>query len=152
MEDNLSLGLEHFSNNDNLNKSFDTDNDLQKGKRVPIGTVTGGYKKVAEGKWEAVKKESSKKGSTEGKGITGGKVSDEAAQAIFDANKDSQTRVSMRKYLTGDSHRFEVKTSQFGSNRLIVTNNETGKVSYAGADSKLADKLVDLGVPHTGKE
>jgi hypothetical protein len=34
---------------------------LKKGKKVPVGTVTGNYKKVAEGKWVPVKKDKSSK-------------------------------------------------------------------------------------------
>jgi hypothetical protein len=30
---------------------------LKKGKSVPVGTVTGNYKKVSEGKWQKVKKD-----------------------------------------------------------------------------------------------
>lgn len=38
------------------NDAFDIDL-IEKGKKMPIGTVSGGYKKVAEGKWIPVKKE-----------------------------------------------------------------------------------------------
>ena len=34
-------------------KSFE--NDLEKGKKMPIGTVSKGRKKVAEGKWVEIK-------------------------------------------------------------------------------------------------
>lgn len=38
----------------NMNPQFD----LEKGKKMPVGTVSNGMKKVAEGKWEKVKGES----------------------------------------------------------------------------------------------
>ena len=38
------------------------DSDMSKAKRMPVGTVSKGRKKVAEGKWRPVKKGSSKKG------------------------------------------------------------------------------------------
>lgn len=37
------------------------DSDIEKGRKVPVGTVTNGRKKVAEGKWVDVKKEGSRK-------------------------------------------------------------------------------------------
>jgi hypothetical protein len=58
-KDNLSLGLDSFEGSD-IEKGF-TDNDLEKGARVPIGTITNGYIKKAEGKWVAVKKDSKSK-------------------------------------------------------------------------------------------
>lgn len=48
----LSLGTEDFKGS-NVEKSFS--NNIEKGKAVPIGTVSGGYKKEAEGKWVPVK-------------------------------------------------------------------------------------------------
>lgn len=50
--DNLSLNLEDFKGS-NVEKSF-LNNDLEKGKKMPIGTVSNGYKKMAEGKWVPV--------------------------------------------------------------------------------------------------
>ena len=35
--------------------------DIEKGRKMPIGTVSGNYKKVAEGKWVPVKKDGGKK-------------------------------------------------------------------------------------------
>ena len=53
--DNLSLGLDSFKGSD-IEKGFN-DNDLEKGKILPVGTITNGYKKGADGKWRPVKKE-----------------------------------------------------------------------------------------------
>lgn len=56
--DNLSLDINAFKGS-GIEKGF-LDQDLEKGKKVPVGTVTNGYKKVAEGKWMPVKKEKKK--------------------------------------------------------------------------------------------
>ena len=61
MDHNLSLDLDSFENNDNLNKSFGVDNDLEKAKAMPIGTINKyGEIKTADG-WKWIKKE--KKGA-----------------------------------------------------------------------------------------
>ena len=51
--ENLSLGSEDFKGS-NVEKSF-ISNNIEKGKAVPVGTVSNGYKKEAEGKWVPVK-------------------------------------------------------------------------------------------------
>ena len=40
-----------------IHKSVQQDFLLKKGKSLPVGTVSGNYKKVAEGKWDKVKKD-----------------------------------------------------------------------------------------------
>jgi hypothetical protein len=45
----------------NIHQKVQEDFLLKKGKKVPVGTVTGNYKKVSEGKWVKVKKGDSKK-------------------------------------------------------------------------------------------
>jgi len=47
-----------FLNEDDFFKSITMDEggDLRKAKRIPVGTISHGYKKIAEGKWVPVKK------------------------------------------------------------------------------------------------
>lgn len=49
------------NNRKNIVKGFvEMDINLEKGKKMPIGTVSHGYKKVSEGKWEKVKNKEDK--------------------------------------------------------------------------------------------
>jgi hypothetical protein len=60
------LNLGGFTNISESDKKFEpientitkgfVNNDLEKGKKVPVGTVSNGYKKIAEGKWRKVGK------------------------------------------------------------------------------------------------
>ena len=45
---------------ESISKSQTMEDNIEKGKRVPVGTVSRGYKKVAEGKWVPVKDEKKK--------------------------------------------------------------------------------------------
>lgn len=83
--------------------------------------------------------------------VPGNKLSEKANNLIADSMKDVQSRVSMRAMMATDNYNFTVQTSQFGNNRLNITD-KAGKIVYSGADSKLADKLVESGVPHGGYE
>jgi len=58
--ENLGLNLEDFEGS-GIEKGFI--GDISKGKKVPVGTVTNGYKKMGEGKWVPVKKDKKSKSS-----------------------------------------------------------------------------------------
>ena len=52
--------LESKATKKSISKSKTMEDNIEKGKRVPVGTVSRGYKKVAEGKWVPVKDEKKK--------------------------------------------------------------------------------------------
>lgn len=58
-ETNLGLNTDHFKGS-GIDKGMNGLNDIEKGKKVPVGTITNGYKKVREGKWVPVKKQGKK--------------------------------------------------------------------------------------------
>ena len=88
----------------------------------------------------------------EGKTISGDKLTDPQKKKLLEGMVDTTSRANMRAMIGSDKYEFTIKTSQFGNNTLIITNNTDGREVYSGADSKFADKLVALGIPHGGDQ
>lgn len=63
--ENLSLDINAFKGS-SVEKGF-LQNDLEKGREMPIGTISRGYKKVAKGKWVPVAKTGKKTSQMDGK-------------------------------------------------------------------------------------
>ena len=74
-----------FENDQDFFKSFELENGLLKAKKMPIGTVSRGRKKIAKGKWVKVKKE---------------KISKEKQAVINRINKE--TDIKMLKFYLKD--------------------------------------------------
>lgn len=87
--------------------------ELEKGKKVPIGTITGKYKKVAEGKWQPTKsgehkaavKEESGEAKVIGKTDTGKKIYDKVdhpSHSKFTVDEIFQADKIHKEYMKGN--------------------------------------------------
>ena len=118
-----------------IKKAFDV---LFKGKKMPIGTVSNGRKKVAEGKWIPVKKEgqSSKKELPEAKKSILSDFSDEKSAEIEAAVKNSKKVEG-----TNDKYSKQRVKEMFGKD---LSNTEL--VKMGGGILNKNDKIKDVQV------
>lgn len=123
----LGLDLEAFKGS-GIEKGFQRE-EIEKGKKVPVGTVTNGYKKIAEGKWVPVKKDGSGKSSKTSVGSTGKSVA-----------------AKMKNAMAGGQPVFSPSTIDKVSKMGSVTRADLEKIV---PDYVSGSEITKLGVPDT---
>jgi len=126
--------------------------DLMKAKKVPVGTISKGYKKIADGKWVPVKKgKDGTKSDKKGGGQGGGGSENEKGLSTGDTVKiprDLTTDPANRRGQTG-------KVVKIGDDLVVVKFPDGKKASYTsgvvekektggGKDSKVR-RMYDSG-------
>lgn len=118
------------------------DSDIEKAKKVPIGTVHNGLKKIAEGKWAPVKKEKQFKNKKE----------------LSDYNNNFKGREQEKPLKNYDGSNAENKKdnpegkhySEMNKNELLEAAKKlkikTDGLTTAALRSKVGDKIVDAHV------
>jgi hypothetical protein len=106
-------------------------NDIEKGKRMPIGTITNGFKKIAEGKWRKVSEHGYNKETHER--FAAGTLNPEQTKNLPKSSQDyhiAQKKLHIEAASKLDSKDYsddEVmggeKKHRYGNNTLIAYNN-----------------------------
>ena len=128
---------------------------IEKGKKVPIGTIHNGYKKIAEGKWQkvsehelnpddlskkdSVKENSEAKSRSSEKGGPGsgrkqgafGRVRKEDVQKYFQ-NHGKHLDSSTKSLAYRDEYETTVSKNQFGNLSMDIKHKEKGHTAYSG--------------------
>ena len=128
---------------------------IEKGKKVPIGTIHNGYKKIAEGKWQkvsehelnpddlskkdSVKENSEAKSRSSEKGGPGsgrkqeafGRVRKEDVQKYFQ-NHGKHLDSSTKSLAYRDEYETTVSKNQFGNLSMEIKHKEKGHTAYSG--------------------
>ena len=128
---------------------------LEKGKKLPIGTVTNGRKKVAEGKWVDVKKEGKKDSKDSSEGV---EKQFKEFQAEYDKTPDdkkaqyiSDLKNKIKKVETSGSYNVSGKYGRelyLGAKKFIKENEGKSTGSQEIKDAAKADikDYVDSGM------
>jgi hypothetical protein len=110
IHDNKALQKQHIADS------------FEKGKTKPIGTVTNGYKKVAEGKWVPVKKEENKVSSADGyKGREIEDIIDVYAKEVREA-KDESARGKVLDKMRGIANNSNKSSAERAAAKHVSTD------------------------------
>lgn len=159
------------SKEDELNEAYkelglDFSNDLEKGKKVPIGTISNGRKKVAEGKWVNIKSGGKKSAKSDGAASAAGKrgmkvLNDPTAHVndVKAAIKDIKNRIKdIKKTATGQSDK-QLDEKQKLDNlltklekRATYSSGQTKKMSAAAYKRTFLKGIVEDDISDAYKE
>lgn len=140
-----------FENLGRTGLNLDSFTNIEKGKKFPIGTISNGYKKIAEGKWKKVsehgltKKEHQEKAELHSKAMNSkldkkafGRVRKEDVQEYMKkhgAHLDSSTKSLAHR----DEYETTVHKNQFGNLSMEIKHKEKGHTSYSGKVDEKSD-------------
>jgi len=138
-----------FLNDDEFLKStiLDENGNLMKSKKMPIGTVSKGRKKIAEGKWVPVKKERTKKEPGKKYEIITKEKKEKVYEDInFDFGNSKRLRDAMGEWRT-----LKYQDQLFGANRSLLStaihvvlgkNKKDSDLYFDGTDMVYKDKTI----------
>lgn len=129
----------------NLQSFINTSETLEKGKKMPIGTITNGYKKVAEGKWQKVSSYGLTKKEHENK-IKAGK---DLANAYANENSESAyKKVKMGNEFAAEHeatllHHDDLDDKEYDDDHVNNSGKKSEKDHKQGFSPEEAKKKVD---------